>query len=209
VRMARRGEHESLLRDAFFLRTDADDAGPAGRMLIAWRALDRSAALEEDAIAYVVNALQLKIDDALRSAIAAGRQLATNNRPAPLLAAQAASCIFTQRPDAEMLALWIADAILASRLGWPVSLPLLAAALMHSSLRNEGGRPHPGDGTWIRSCTVAYGRAAVQACDLFAELERHSQKLMAAARQPRAKRADAVIDMLHNEDAMLPSALGQ
>jgi hypothetical protein len=77
VRMARRGEHESMLRDAFFLRTGADDAGPPGRMLIAWRVLDRAAPLADDAIAQVVDALQLKIDDALRSAIAGAQQLAT------------------------------------------------------------------------------------------------------------------------------------
>jgi Protein of unknown function (DUF1403) len=209
VRMARRSEHEDTLRDVFFLRGGGDDAGPAGRMLIAWRALDRSAPLEENAVARVVEALQLKMDDALRSAIAGARQLATSNRHAPQLAAQAASGVFTQRPDAEILALWIADAILSSRAGWPIPLPLVAAALMHPSLRTDGRRPYPGDGNWIRSCTAAYGRAAVEACDLYAELERQSQKLIAAATQLRAKRADAVIDMLHNEDAVLPSALGR
>jgi len=34
-----------MLRDPFFFRHANDDPGPAGRMLVAWRALDRSTAL--------------------------------------------------------------------------------------------------------------------------------------------------------------------
>ena len=43
ARMARRVEDEAMLRDAFFLRHSSDDPGPAGRLLVAWRSLDRSA----------------------------------------------------------------------------------------------------------------------------------------------------------------------
>jgi Protein of unknown function (DUF1403)/DNA polymerase family A len=43
ARIARRGEDEAMLRDAFLLRHGGDDPGPAGRMLVAWRGLDRSA----------------------------------------------------------------------------------------------------------------------------------------------------------------------
>jgi hypothetical protein len=84
-----------------------------------------------------------------------------------------------QRPDAEILALWLADAVLAARLKWPRPLPLIAGALMHPSLRSGGHRPYPGDANWTQRCCVAYGRAAVAACDLFAELGRSSQKLIA------------------------------
>jgi hypothetical protein len=56
ARMARRGEHEEMLRDAFYLRTGSEDAGPAGRLLVAWRALDRSSAVVDDAIMHVVDA---------------------------------------------------------------------------------------------------------------------------------------------------------
>jgi hypothetical protein len=37
ARIARRGEDEATLRDAFLLRHGRDDPGPAGRMLVAWR----------------------------------------------------------------------------------------------------------------------------------------------------------------------------
>jgi hypothetical protein len=49
ARIARRGEDEAMLRDAFLLRHGGDDPGPAGRMLVAWRGLDRSAPVADPA----------------------------------------------------------------------------------------------------------------------------------------------------------------
>jgi Protein of unknown function (DUF1403) len=114
--------------------------------------------------------------------------------------------VVAQRPDAEILALWLADAVLAARLKWPRPLPLIAGALVHPPLRSGGHRPYPGDANWTRSCCVAYGRAAAQACDLFAELGRSSQKLIAVAPRLRARGAGAVIETLLDEDAVRPSA---
>jgi hypothetical protein len=125
-------------------------------------ASDRSAPLGDESIFHVVETLQLKVDDALRGAIADVQQLAASAQPAPFAAAQAAR-IVAQRPDAAILALWLADAVLAARLKWPRPLPLIAGALMHPSLRSGGHRPYPGDADWTRSCCVAYGRAAAQA----------------------------------------------
>jgi hypothetical protein len=116
-----------------------------------------------------------------------------------------ASFALTQRPDSEILALWLADAVLAARLKWPLPLPLIADALLHRSLRRHGRRPHPGEESWAASCCAAYAIAATQACDLFAELERGSQKLLAVERRLRAKGARAVVEKLHDEDAVLPS----
>jgi hypothetical protein len=98
------------------------------------------------------------------------------------------------------------DAVLAARLKWPRPLPLIAGALVHPSLRSGGHRPYPGDPNWTRSCCVAYGRAAVAACDLFAELGRSSQKLIAVAPRLRARGAGAVIETLLNEDAVPAAA---
>jgi hypothetical protein len=114
--------------------------------------------------------------------------------------------VVAQRPDAEILSLWLADAVLAARLKWSRPLPLIAGALVQPALRTGGHRPYPGDPDWTRSCCIAYGRAAAQACDLFAELGRSSQKLIAVAPRLRAKGAGAVIKTLLDEDAVLPSA---
>jgi hypothetical protein len=128
ARIARRGEDEATLRDVFFLRHGGDDPGPAGRMLVAWRSLDRSAPLSDDAVFHVADILQLKMDDVLRAAIAEVQQLASAEA-APFAAAQAAR-IVAQQPGAGILALWLADAVLAARLKWPRPLPLIAGALM-------------------------------------------------------------------------------
>ena len=145
ARIARRGEDEAMLRDAFLLRHGGDDPGPAGRMLVAWRGLDRSAPLADDSVLHVAETLQLKVDDALRAAIADVQQLAASAQAAPFAAAQAARVVVAQRPDAEILSLWLADAVLAARLKWPLPLPLIAGALVHPSLRSGGHRPYPGD----------------------------------------------------------------
>jgi hypothetical protein len=125
------------------------------------------------------------------------QQLAASAQAAPFVAAQAAR-IVAQQSGAEISALWLADAVLAARLKWPRPLPLIAGALVagalvHPSLRSGGHRPYPGDANWTGSCCIAYGRAAVAACDLFAELGRSSQKLIAVAPRLRARGAGAVI----------------
>jgi hypothetical protein len=214
VRMARRGEHEEMLRDAFFLRTGSEDPGPAGRLLVAWRSLERSAPLDDESVFQVADILQLKKDEALRGAITGAQQLAKSDRGAPLAAAETAKLVIARRPDAEMLALWLADAVLAARLGWPQALPLLANAILDPGLRNSslcigGKRPHPADLNWQHACMFAYGRAALRACDLFGQLAAQSQKLLAVAPQLRTKGADAVIEQFLSEDAVLPSSLAR
>ena len=208
TRIMRRGEDEAMLRDAFFLRRGSDDPGPAGRMLLAWRGLDRSKPLDDDVVFHVAETLNLKVDAALRSAIAGAQEFAASEQGAPFAAAQAARFVGAQRPDAEILALWLADAVLAARLKWPLPLALIAGVLLHPSLRSGGPprpRPHPSDSNWTLSCCAAYARAAAQACDLLAALEYNSQKLVAVTSRLRAKGAAAVIDRLLNEDAVPPS----
>jgi hypothetical protein len=206
ARISRRGEDEAMLRDAFLLRHGGDDPGPAGRLLVAWRGLERSAPLADDSVSHLAETLQLKMDDGLRAAIAEARQLATAAAAAPFAAAQAARVVVAQRPDAAILALWLADAVLAARLSWPLPLPLIASALLHASLRSGGRRPHPGDATWTLTCCLAYGRAAADACDLFAALGRSAQNLLAVAPRLRARGAGTVIATLLDEDAVVASA---
>ena len=97
--------------------------------------------------------------------------------------------------------------MLARRLGWPLPVPLLAAALLHPSLRTAGRRPHPGDPGWTQNCCAAYALAAAQACDLHAELGRRADKTFGRrVPQLRAKgRGSAIIEALLAEDAVPPS----
>ena len=64
ARMARRVEDEAMLRDAFFLRHGSDDLGPAGRLVVLWRGLDRSAPLADAAVLHAAATFGLKVDSA-------------------------------------------------------------------------------------------------------------------------------------------------
>ncbi len=205
VKNARRGEDELLLRDSLFLCPAGGDPGPGGRLLLAWRELDRSDPLADDSVLHLAKTLDLPVDDALRSAIAAAHHHAASGRGAPFAAADTAKAVMAHRPDSELLALWLADAVLGRRLGWPLPVPLLAAALLHPSLRSAGRRPHPADPGWTLACCAAYALAAAQACDLHAELGRRATKLLATVPQLRAKGADAIVETLLAEDAVAPS----
>jgi hypothetical protein len=205
VRLARRGEDAAMLRDTFYLRAASDDPGPAGRLLLVWRGLDRASPLADEVGLPVAASLQLTVDAALHGAIARAQEIAASDCGAPFAAAATMSAVLAVRPDAEIFALWLADAVLAARLHWPRPLPLLARALQHPSLRRDGRRPHPGDPNWMLSCCLAYARAAAEARDLFAELGPKSEKLLTLAPRLRAKGAAAVIDALHDQDAVLPS----
>ena len=130
---------------------------------------------------HLAKTLDLPVDDALRGAIAAAHHHAAAGRGAPFAAADTVKAVLVHRPDSELLALWLADAVLARRLGWPLPVPLLAAALLHPSLRTAGRRPHPANPGWTQACCAAYALAAAQACDLHAELGRRAENLLAAA----------------------------
>jgi hypothetical protein len=108
--------------------------------------------------------------------------------------------------DAEILALWLGDVVLAQRLGWDAPVPLLATAIAHASLRRgaAGKRPRPGDADWADAVAGAYALAAWQASVLDGELSRHAQALLAAKPKLRAKGAGRVVELLLEDDAVSP-----
>ena len=203
-----RREDEAALRDAWTLRRSGDDPGPAGRILAAWRALsERSNPLAPERVEAAAAGFGLALGGALPAIIAAVQNLAAGDRPAVLAAAETAQSVVALRPDAELLAFWLADAVLAARLRWgsagaPVA-PLLAGQILHPSLKTgDGRRPRPGDSDWPRLCCLAYARAAAAACDLGADLARRADKLNSVAPRLRAKGAGAVIAALLDDDAL-------
>jgi len=149
----------------------------------------------------------LALGAALPAIIAAAQELAAGDRPAVPAAAEAAQRVVALRPDAELLALWLADAVLAARLRWGSTgvpaVPLLAAQILHPSLKTgEGRRPRPGDSDWPRLCCLAFARAAGAACDLGADLARRADRLNSVAPKLRARGAGAVILALLDDDAL-------
>jgi Protein of unknown function (DUF1403) len=200
-----RREDEAALRDAWALRRPADDPGPGGRVLGAWRALsERSDPLAPERVEAAAQNFGLHLSGALPAIVAAAQELAAGGRPAVLAAAEAARRVVALRPDAELLALWLADAVLAARLRWTIAIPLLAVQVLHPRLKADaaGRRPKAGDADWLRACCLAYAGAAAAACDLGADLARRADRLNSVAPRLRAKGAGAVIAALLDDHAL-------
>jgi hypothetical protein len=201
ARQAGRTEDAAALRDAFYLRRDGDDPGPAGRILKAWRRLGAPGALQtDDWTPRLATLLELRRDDALEEIVARAASLAKGQGSGVAAAAEIAAASLRLRPDAETLALWLADAVLAHRLNWPAPVPMIAAEIRRSELR-AAARHEGADGGWPAACALAYARAAATAADLYAELARRAERLLAVAPQLRGRDADLMIATLIGEDA--------
>ena len=200
ARQGGRTEDAAALRDAFYLRRDGDDPGPAGRILKAWRRLGAPGALQtDDWTPRLAALLELRRDDALEEIVARAASLAKGQGSAVAAAAEIAAASLRLRPDAEALALWLADAVLAHRLNWPAPVPMIAGEIRRSDLSRATQRQ--GDGGWLAACALAYARAAAVAADLYAELARRAERLLAVAPKLRGKDADLMIAILIGEDA--------
>ncbi|WP_425312478.1 DUF1403 family protein [Methylocella tundrae] len=214
ARQAGRTEDEAALRDAWYLRRDGADPGPAGRLLKAWRRLGAPDAMQADDWTPRLSVLlELRRDDALEEVVAVAASLAKGQGSAVTAAAEIAAVSLRVRPDSETLALWLADAVLAHRLNWPAPVPLLAGQVLAGQLRRGDflratQRHGDGDPVWLAACSLAYARAAAVAADLYAELARRACRLLAAAPKLRGKDADEMLAILMTEDAQ-PAAGGK
>ena len=194
-----RREVEAPLRDTFALRKPGDDPGPAGRMLIGWRALSEARALRSaDWPARLPGFFDLPPEpgaDILRDL---GARFV--GRTPPLrFAAEAAREVLALGPAWRGLALWLADALLARALGWDRPVPLLAAHLPRRAFRLEGE-------AWLAACAAAWGRGAVAAFDLHVDLTRRATALRAANLRRPGKDTAAIITALLTEDALAAQA---
>lgn len=211
TRLLGRKEEEGALRDAHFFRAPGDDPGPAGKLLLAWRRLaSRSTGLDEDVVRPVAEQLDITWDDQLAEIVANSEDLATSPRPAPLLVAEIAAEISRARTDAELLAFWLGDAMLAKRFRWPVPVPLLMGQVNASVFKagETRRRIRPGGEGWGRAVLLAYAQAAVEACDLGAELAARAAHLAAVAPKLRSKGAGPVVQLLLQDDAVPASRSG-
>ncbi len=212
VREAGRVEDEAALRDAVLLTKLGDDVGPAGRTLLGWRRLvtrpsedlltrkSLSAVLEE--LGHVVGDEALgDLADELRALSAGG-----------MIDMVAGAFIAAKRYRfGRTTGAWLADALLAQRLGWPKAVPLLGAEVNATGL----GRPRRSgatiaastedDSARAKNLLAAQVRAALRAIDLSAELGRRADRLLTVAPKLRAKAADAVVEKLLSDDAIVAS----
>ncbi|SDH14190.1 DUF1403 family protein [Pelagibacterium luteolum] len=204
-RLLRRADAETDLRDAHVFRSVGADPGPAGKVLLAWRRLaSRSATLDEDVVRSIAELLDLKWDGALAEVLANAQEMYGSQRSAPTIAAELAASAYRARPDAELLAYWLADAVLAQKFHWPVPIPLLAGQILSPVLRTGklGNRIRPGETGWGRAVFTAYAQAAADACDLGIDLDKRAGRLLEVAPRLRAKGSAQVVKLLLEEDGL-------
>jgi len=206
AKLAGRTEDAETLRDHWYLRRPGDDPGPAGRLLAAWRALATPAACDWRRLPAL---LELGADPALEAVVAFASSRREGEGPVAAAAGVAAESL-RLRPDSRPLALWLADAVLAERLGWPAPVPLLAAHVGRADLRLGGAVAVAGGSgeAWAIACYRAYARAAITAADLHADLGRRAARLLAVAPKLRGRHADAIVARLLEEDALGATAGG-
>ncbi|MDV3253467.1 DUF1403 family protein [Devosia sp. BK] len=208
VNLTGRREDESALRDTHYLRGMGDDPGPSGHLLTAWRRLaSRTTSCDAESVRPVAEHLGLKWDDALTEVVANAEDLVVSSRPAPVLAAEIASIVYRARPDAELLAFWLADALLAQKFRWPIPVPLLMGQVASSVFKSGENRKRirPGAEGWGSAVFLAYATATAEACDLGIELALRAAKLTTVAPKLRAKGSGDVIKLLLSDDAVLGS----
>jgi hypothetical protein len=212
--LSRLREDARALRDAEHLARGAETS-PGGRLHGLFRLFAaKSFRLDQATLARAMEHLDLPEIDV--GALAQSLSACLGGAPDPLAAAALSSatvvnfCAEASAVDAEILAVWIADVALASRLGWPRPVPLLAVVLLHPSLRRRAGerasRPRPFDGDWVATVASAYGLAAAEAHALASDLARRAMRLTTVAPKLRARSAARVVDMLLADDGGTPSA---
>ena len=220
VRRAGRREDEAALRDVFHLSRPGGDPGPAGRFLLASRELGQRPTRQwRSSLAAAAEVLGVPRDEAVEEAVEAAEACAAGGRPAPFAAARAfaitrrALTSGAVRPspggrggEGEVLAAWLADAVLAQRLNWPFALPLLAAASFPGAGRRDGGPENPANGGETTRVLIAYAKAAAGAVDLAGDLARRAEKLETVAPKLRAKGAGAALRALLDEDCLAASS---
>ncbi|SDL27987.1 MULTISPECIES: DUF1403 family protein [Mesorhizobium] len=204
ARQAGRVEDEAALRDAVLLTRPGGNVGPAGLFFLAWRRLASRPAddlLTEKNVAAVLEDLGLTLNDEAVSDLTDDlRQLAANTGTVEtLVGAFAAAERYGLR---RVLGAWLADVLLAQRLGWTHAIPLLGAKATLVVGTCRARRPVTAalaagaetEADWAKSLLAAQARAALRAIDLFAELERRADRLLAVAPKLRAKAADVVVE---------------
>jgi len=210
VRLARLREDEAALRDAEHLSGVGAETSPSGRVHRLWR-LFATRAVKFEAPTLSAAAEHIGAQGAMEAhglADALRKIVTSANNPLAAAAGVSAAAMYhlaaVPAIEAEIFALWLADAALAQKLGWSRPLPLIATAIGHPALRKDrdGRRPRPSDPDWADALAGAYALSAQQAFDIAIDLSRRTQKLSHAAPKLRAKDAARVIEMLLQDDCV-------
>ncbi|MFC3219678.1 DUF1403 family protein [Tianweitania populi] len=206
-----RSEEETALRDTVLLTPAGDDPGPAGKLFLATRMLIRQSGTITTAFVKEVAALLgMKWDESLASIPEIVDSANQSGRAAPFAVADLITAISAVRPDAEVLALGLADVILAQKLNWPKPVPLLLPERFGPAFRTIGGRGRvrPGEPAYPKGICLALVDGVEAALRSAVEIDRRAARLLAVAPKVRTKGAEPVIRRLLTDDAVSASAPG-
>ena len=205
VKLMRRTEDESALRDAWYLRQTGDDPGPAGNVLLAWRKLaGRSVTQSVGDLRSVTDLLGITWTDAFADRLESVAEDVRSGGPAPLIAAHAATAVMNEDPKTETLAWWVADLALSWRMGWSPAVPFLAGQV-HSNILRVGPdrrRARPDSPDYERAVCLATAAGAAEACRLASGIAQQAERLNELTPKLRAKGAGDVIALLLSDDAV-------
>jgi hypothetical protein len=211
AKMVGRGEDQNIIRDAVLLTAAGDDPGPAGKLFLATRMMTRrSERITTSFLKEVADLFGLGWDDHLASVPDLVDTATQSGRAAPLALADLISAITTVRPDAEVLALGLAEMVLAHKLKWPKPVPLLLPERYGPAFRTLGGRGRvrPGEPAYPKAICLALVDGVDAALRSAVEIDRRAARLLTVAPKVRTKGAEPVIRRLLNEDAVPASAPG-
>lgn len=210
VQLVGRGEGEAALRDAVLLTAPGGDPGPAGAMVFAFQKLAaKTRPVSSNGLQELATLMGLRregaseiadlFDDALQS-----------GRAAPFAVADLVANVFAFRPDAEVLAWWLADRLLAEKLCWEHGVPLLMGERYGVAFRTIAGRGRvrPGEPGFARAVCLALASSIGEALRQANDIVRRADTLLAVAPKLRTKGAGTVIQKLLEEDAVAASAPG-
>ena len=211
ARMLGRNEEETAIRDAVLLTAMGDDPGPAGKLFSATRMLTRrSGTITTPFVKELSALLGMNWDDSLASIPDLVDSANQSGRAAPFAVADLLTAISAVRPDAEGMALGLAEAVLAQKLNWPKPVPLLLPERFGLAFRTIGGRGRvrPGEPAYPKAICLALVDGVDAALRSAVEIDRRASRLLAVAPKVRTKGAEPVISSLLTEDAVPASAPG-
>lgn len=211
AKMLGRDEEENALRDAVLLTATGDDPGPAGKLFLATQMLARrSGAIGSPFIKALAESFGIRLDDGPAVIPDVVDFTIQSGRAVPFALADLMTAISTRHPNAEVLALGLADVVLAQMLKWPRSVPLLLPERYGPAFRTIGGRGRvrPGELAFPKAICLALVDGVEAALRSAAQIDRRAVRLLAVAPRLRTRGAEPVLRALLNQDAVPASAPG-
>lgn len=211
VRLMGRNEDEAALRDAVLLSASDGEPGPAGNIYKAFQQLtSKTLTINSDVLTELAELLSISVAAGLDDIAAVVDAAHQSKRPPPFIVAELVSGIVTTHPNAEILAWWLADWVLAQTLRWERPVPLLMAERYGPAFRTLGGRGRvrPGEAAFPRAVCLALVSATAATLQSARDIGRRAEHLTNTVPKIRTKGRDVVIRQILTRDAVLASAPG-